>query len=40
MRYALSESEWRSIRPILPSKTYGIPRVPEARGNPAVANRS
>ena len=39
MRHALSDSEWRIIRPILPRKTQGIPRVSVALGNPAVAHR-
>ena len=39
MRYALLDGEWSIIRPILPSKTHEFSRVPQARGNPAVANR-
>ena len=39
MRYALPDGEWRIIRPVLPGKTHGIPRDPEARGNRAVAKR-
>ncbi len=39
MRYVLPDSEWSIIRPILPGQTHGIPRVPETRGNPAVAKR-
>jgi transposase len=27
MRYALTDSEWRIIQPILPNKPRGIPRV-------------
>jgi transposase len=27
MRYALSETEWNLIRPVLPNKSHGIPRV-------------
>ena len=31
MRYALSETEWNIIRPILPNKSRGIPRVDDRR---------
>jgi transposase len=31
MRYQLSESEWRIIRPMLPNKSYGVPRVDDRR---------
>ena len=31
MRYALSETEWRIIQPILPSKPRGVPRVDDRR---------
>ncbi len=27
MRYALSDSEWGTIQPILPAKSCGVPRV-------------
>jgi hypothetical protein len=27
MRYELSDDEWATIRPMLPSKTRGVPRV-------------
>ena len=37
--YALSDSEWSIMRPILPGKTHEILRLPEARGDPAVAKR-
>jgi transposase len=31
MRYALSETEWNIIRPVLPNKSRGIPRVDDRR---------
>jgi transposase len=31
MRYALSETEWDIIRPVLPNKSRGIPRVDDRR---------
>ena len=31
MRYALSETEWTVIQPILPNKPRGIPRVDDRR---------
>jgi transposase len=31
MRYALSETEWKIIQPILPSKPRGVPRVDDRR---------
>ena len=31
MRYALTDSEWNTIQPILPSKPRGIPRVDDRR---------
>ena len=31
MRYALSETEWNLIRPALPNKSRGIPRVDDRR---------
>ncbi len=31
MRYALSDSEWRAIQPILPAKSRGVPRVDDRR---------
>ncbi len=31
MRYALSETEWNIIQPILPSKPRGVPRVDDRR---------
>jgi transposase len=31
MRYALNETEWRIIQPILPSKPRGVPRVDDRR---------
>ena len=31
MRYALSETEWTIIRPILPSRSRGVPRVDDRR---------
>jgi transposase len=31
MRYALTDSEWRLIEPILPCKPRGVPRVDDRR---------
>jgi transposase len=31
MRYQLSESEWSIIRPMLPNKSRGVPRVDDRR---------
>jgi transposase len=31
MRYALSKTEWKIIRPILPTKSRGVPRVDDRR---------
>jgi transposase len=31
MRYALSDSEWGTIQPILPTKSRGVPRVDDRR---------
>jgi hypothetical protein len=31
MRYALTDSEWDTIQPILPNKSRGIPRVDDRR---------
>src|SRR5262245_42685712 len=31
MRYELSDDEWATIRPMLPSKTRGVPRVDDRR---------
>ena len=31
MRYALSETEWKIIQPILPTKSRGVPRVDDRR---------
>ena len=31
MRYALSDSEWSIIQPILPMKPRGVPRVDDRR---------
>ena len=31
MRYALSETEWKVIQPVLPTKSRGVPRVDDRR---------
>jgi transposase len=31
MRYQLSETEWSIIRPMLPNKSRGVPRVDDRR---------
>jgi transposase len=31
MRYELSDDEWATIRPMLPNKTRGVPRVDDRR---------
>ena len=31
MRYALSEAEWKTIQPILPCNSRGVPRVDDQR---------
>ena len=31
MRYELTEYEWSTIRPILPNKARGVPRVDDRR---------
>jgi len=31
MRYALTDGEWTFIRPILPSKSRGVPRTDDRR---------
>jgi transposase len=31
MRYALTDSEWDTIQPILPNKSRGVPRVDDRR---------
>jgi transposase len=40
MRYALSETEWKIIQPILPIKSRGVPRVDDRRVGPAANRRS
>jgi transposase len=31
MRYELSDDEWTTIRPMLPNKVHGVPRVDDRR---------
>ena len=35
MRYELTDNEWTAIRPMLPNKPRGVPRVNDRRATPA-----
>jgi hypothetical protein len=37
MRYELSDDEWATIRPMLPNKARGVPRVDDRRGASLIA---
>lgn len=40
MRYELSDSEWATIRPMLPNKARGVPRVATDDGELRVRSTS
>ncbi len=40
MRYALSDSEWGTIQPILPDKSRGVPRPTAGAGTRTMSARA
>jgi transposase len=39
MRYELTDHEWRAIRPMLPDKPRGVPRVDDRCNRPSQCQR-